>query len=74
MNKTLLAKAQQSKIILIKVGSNILVNDQHNLRKKWLDSLVEDVHKLQKKGAKVIIVSSGAIALGRKLISKKTFN
>ena len=71
MNKDLLAKAQQAKIILIKVGSNILVNEKHNLRKKWLDSLVDDVYKLQKKGAKVIIVSSGAIALGRKLISKK---
>ena len=38
---------------------------------KWLASLVEDVQKLQRKGSKIIIVSSGAIALGRKILSKK---
>ena len=41
------------------------------LRKKWLNSLIEDVKELQKKGSKIIIVSSGAIALGRNILSKK---
>ena len=71
MNKKFTDIAKKSKVIVIKVGSNILVNDKHSLRKKWLGTLVSDVQKLQKKGSKVIIVSSGAIALGRNILSKK---
>jgi len=71
MNKKFLELVKKSKVIVIKVGSNILVNEKHNLRKKWLSSLITDVQEIQKKGTKVIIVSSGAIALGRKLLSKK---
>ena len=71
MNKKFTELAKKSKVIVIKVGSNILVNEKHVLRKKWLTSLIEDVGKLQKKGSKIIIVSSGAIALGRNILSKK---
>ena len=71
MNKKFTELAKKSKVIVIKVGSNILVNEKHVLRKKWLTSLIEDVQKLQKKGSKIIIVSSGAIALGRNILSKK---
>ena len=71
MNKKFSSLTKQSKVIVIKVGSNILVNDKHTLRKKWLGTLVEDVQKLQKKGSKIIIVSSGAIALGRNVLTKK---
>ena len=71
MNKTFQNLAKQSKVIVIKVGSNILVNEKFKLRKKWLNSLVDDVAKLQKKGSKIIIVSSGAIALGRDVLQKK---
>ena len=61
MNKTFQNLAKQSKVIVIKVGSNILVNEKFKLRKKWLNSLVDDVAKLQKKGSKIIIVSSGCL-------------
>ena len=71
MNKKFTELAKKSKVIVIKVGSNILVNEKHVLRKKWLTSLIEDVQKLQKRGSKIIIVSSGAIALGRNILSKK---
>ena len=71
MNKTFQNLAKQSKVIVIKVGSNILVNEKYKLRKKWLNSLVDDITKLQKKGSKIIIVSSGAIALGRDVLQKK---
>ena len=71
MNKTFQNLAKKSKVIVIKVGSNILVNEKFKLRKKWLNSLVDDVAKLQKKGSKIIIVSSGAIALGRDVLQKK---
>ena len=71
MNKKFLELAKKSKVIVIKVGSNILVNEKHVLRRKWLNSLIEDVKELQKRGSKIIIVSSGAIALGRNILSKK---
>jgi glutamate 5-kinase len=48
MNKKFLELAKKSKVIVIKVGSNILVNEKHVLRKKWLSSLIADVKELQK--------------------------
>ena len=56
MNKKFAELAKKSTVIVIKVGSNLLVNKKHSLRKKWLASLVEDVQKLQRKGSKIIIV------------------
>ena len=48
MNKKFTDIAKKSKVIVIKVGSNILVDDKHSLRKKWLGTLVSDVQKLRK--------------------------
>ena len=53
-----------SKIITIKIGSSLLVNNNRKVRKKWLLSFARDILKLKKKNKKIIIVSSGAIALG----------
>ena len=55
-----------SKIIVIKIGSSLLIDENKKIRKKWLTSFAKDVKKLKSKGKKVIIVSSGAIALGCK--------
>ena len=55
-----------SKIIVIKIGSSLLVDDKKKIRKKWLLSFAKDVKKLKDKNQKVIFVSSGAIALGCK--------
>ena len=57
---------RSSKIIIIKIGSSLLVNDKKKIRKKWLSSFARDIKKLKTKNKKVIIVSSGAIALGCK--------
>lgn len=52
--------------LVIKIGSALLIDDQDNqLRRQWLLSLIEDIATCWKRGQKVIIVSSGAIALGR---------
>lgn len=53
------------KRIVIKIGSSLLVDPDHGLRESWLESLLADVAKLAKRGKEVLIVSSGAIALGR---------
>jgi glutamate 5-kinase len=55
---------KNSKIIIIKIGSSLLVDKNKKIRKKWLSSFAKDVQNLKSKNKKVIIVSSGAIALG----------
>ena len=57
---------KNSKIIVIKIGSSLLVDDNKKIRKKWLSSFAKDIKKLKFKNKKIIIVSSGAIALGCK--------
>ncbi len=59
-------RLKNSKIIVIKIGSSLLVDDNKKIRKKWLLSFAKDIKKLKSKNKKVIIVSSGAIALGCK--------
>ena len=52
------------KTIVIKVGSSILIGKNGEPKKKWLKGFVEDITSLIKKKKNIIIVSSGAIALG----------
>jgi glutamate 5-kinase len=55
--------------IVVKVGSSLLV-DAHagKLREAWLASLAGDIAKLHKDKRDVLVVSSGAIALGRSVL------
>tara|TARA_Y100001936_G_scaffold187163_1_gene185142 strand:- start:603 stop:1709 length:1107 start_codon:yes stop_codon:yes gene_type:complete len=55
-----------SKQIVIKIGSSLLMNNNKKIRKKWLLDFARDIKQLIKNKKKVIIVSSGAIALGCK--------
>ena len=56
--------------ITVKVGSSLLVEGD-GVRKTWLRSLGEDLAKLREEGRQVVIVSSGAVALGRRRLSLK---
>jgi glutamate 5-kinase len=52
--------------IVVKVGSSLLVDGALGaVRRVWLEALVSDIAALHERGASVIVVSSGAIALGR---------
>jgi glutamate 5-kinase len=58
-----------AKLVVVKVGSSLLVDGATGLlRREWLVSLCADVVALRRQGAKVILVSSGSIALGRNLL------
>jgi glutamate 5-kinase len=58
-----------SRRIVVKIGSSLLVDRvQGRLNADWLASLAEDVAGLAKAGKQVILVSSGAIALGRHVL------
>lgn len=60
---------EKAKRIVIKIGSALLINqDTGDIRDAWLKSLVDDVMSLKKSGKEVVIVSSGAVAVGRKNI------
>ena len=60
------------KKIVIKIGSSSIIDEKtKKVRKKWLNSLCKDISFLIKENKKIAIVSSGAIALGKKFITKK---
>ena len=54
--------------ITIKIGSALLVDPSTGLRGAWLESLADDIAELVAQGIDVLVVSSGAIALGRGLL------
>ncbi len=60
---------KNSKIIVVKIGSSLLVDKNNNIRNKWFSSFAKDIRKLKSKNKEIIIVSSGAIALGCKKMS-----
>jgi glutamate 5-kinase len=55
--------------VVVKVGSSLLVDSKAGaLRRDWLDSLAADIAALHKNKCDVMVVSSGAIALGRAVL------
>ena len=58
----------KSKTIVIKIGSSIIIDKNKKIRNKWLTEFAKDIKDLLKQKKNVILVSSGAIALGLSLI------
>src|SRR5256885_17003583 len=55
--------------IVVKVGSSLLVDaEAGRVRETWLASLVADIAQLHRQKRSVLVVSSGAIALGRAVL------
>ena len=53
--------------IVVKIGSALLVDEAGGeVRRDWLNSLADDIAALKAAGKQVLVVSSGAIAVGRK--------
>jgi glutamate 5-kinase len=53
--------------VVVKVGSALLVEPSTgSVNLAWLESLAEDIATLRSRGQEVVLVSSGAIALGRR--------
>ena len=65
--KTTARRLTDAKRVVVKVGSALLVDaDKGRLNRAWLESFAADVAHLRQRGQEVILVSSGAIALGRR--------
>ncbi len=61
-----MASLTNAKRLVVKIGSALLVDAATGaLRQDWLTSLAADVAEIKARGADVILVSSGSIALGR---------
>lgn len=50
--------------LIVKIGSSLLVDADGNVRRAWLETLVADLAARVAAGQQIVIVSSGAIALG----------
>ena len=59
-----------SKKIVLKLGSSTVVDKKGKFKKRWVTSLIKDIKKYGK-GKSFVIVSSGAIALGQKYLRIK---
>lgn len=65
MNRSL-PNLARSRRLVVKIGSALLVEDSGAIRRTWLEALADDVAALRAGGTEVILVSSGAIAAGRR--------
>ena len=54
--------------LIVKVGSSLLVDESGLLNRAWLETLADDIAALQRRGHDILIVSSGAIAIGSNVL------
>jgi glutamate 5-kinase len=65
-NPTPASALAEARRVVLKIGSALLVADDGEIRRAWLEGLVDDVARCRRRGQELIIVSSGAIAVGRR--------
>lgn len=63
MNRNKITDAER---IVIKFGTNILTNDEGDVSLSRVYSFIEEVSALKKSGKEIILVTSGAVGLGKK--------
>jgi len=56
----------EARLIVVKVGSSLLVDPTGEADAEWLASLAADLARLRSRGQSAVVVSSGAVALGRR--------
>jgi glutamate 5-kinase len=59
------AALTNAKRLVVKIGSALLVGADGEIRRAWLDGMVTDLVRCRARGQEIILVSSGAIAVGR---------
>ena len=67
------ALIETSRRLTVKVGSSLLACE-NGVRRDWLGTLGADIASLRKQGKQVVVVSSGAVALGRQHLKLKRSN
>jgi len=62
-------RLREASRVVVKIGSSLLVEKSTGrLHRKWLQSLAREIARLRGRGQQVVLVSSGAIALGRRYL------
>ena len=51
--------------LVVKIGSSLLVGKNGTINRPWLDALADDLAQLRQSGVDFIVVTSGAVAIGR---------
>lgn len=59
---------RRARRLVVKIGSALLVDRASGLKRDWLVALARDVAEAKARGSDVVLVSSGSIALGRKVL------
>lgn len=54
--------------LVVKIGSSLLTDSEGRLDRPWLQSLADDIAGLRRDGREVLIVSSGAVAVGSEVL------
>ena len=56
-----------AKRIVVKIGSSLFVDPETGtLDRSWLEALADDINELHRDGKEIVVVSSGAVSLGRR--------
>ena len=60
-------RLSQARRVVLKIGSALLVDQRTgHVHRQWMESLAEDIVALRQRGVEVVVVSSGAVAVGRR--------
>lgn len=63
---------RKARRVLVKAGTSVVANEDGRPSLTRLGSIVEQISELNRSGAEVIFVSSGAVGMGKRLIRKQT--
>ena len=64
---------QDTRRLVIKVGSALLIDDtSHEIKNTWIETLCADIADLKRDGVEIVIVTSGAIGVGRSVLKLGT--
>jgi len=58
----------EARRLVVKIGSALIVDDKGDIRQDWLESVADDIATLRQRGVESIVVTSGAVAIGRKAL------
>ncbi|MBF0563346.1 MAG: glutamate 5-kinase [Alphaproteobacteria bacterium] len=66
-------KLSSARRVVVKIGSSLLVDPRDGtIHRPWLDAMADDVAMLRAQGQEVVLVTSGAVALGRRYLGLGT--
>jgi glutamate 5-kinase len=54
--------------LVVKIGSALIVDEAGDIRQDWLETVADDIARLRRAGVEIIIVTSGAVAIGRRTL------